>query len=111
MTTTKKLIRVKKILLGALALCLLLSTLAACSGGGLSGTYRSQGLISQTFTFSGGNRITMSAFGINASGTYKINGNRMIVTYSIFGMDTSWSCQFERRGRSIFIDGTEFIKQ
>ena len=93
----------------AVVLCLCI-VLAACSGSKLSGTYKSKGLIAQSFTFDG-DKITMSAFGINASGTYKIKDGKMTITYSIFGIDTSWSCDFEQKGKSIYIDGTEFVKE
>ena len=102
---------VKRVILVTVALCLVLTTLAACSGGGPSGTYKASGLISQSFTFSGGNKVTMSAFGVDASGTYTINGNKMTFTYSIFGIESDWSCTFEQKGSSIYIDGTEFVKQ
>ena len=101
----------KHIISLVLAAVLLISVLAACSGDKLSGTYRSTGLFAQTFTFDTGNRVTMSAFGVNASGTYRISGGRMTVTYTIFGMDTNWTCNIEQRGKSIFIDGTEFVKR
>jgi hypothetical protein len=111
MTTTRKTSSIKKVLLITVALCLVLTTLVGCSGGGLSGTYKSQGLISQSFTFSGSDKVTMSAFGINANGTYKISGNTMTITYSLFGFESSWDCKYEKKGSSIYIDGTEFIKQ
>ena len=100
----------KRVLFIALAICILMMTLSACAGG-LRGTYRSQGLISQTFTFSGSDKVTMSAFGINANGTYKINGDKMTITYTIFGMDSTWSCNYSKSGKSVYIDGTEFVKQ
>jgi hypothetical protein len=82
---------------------------AACSGGGLSGTYESQGLIAQKFTFNG-NKAQMFAFGVNANGTYEISDGTMCVTYSIFGVDSTWSCEFSKKGSSIYIDGAEFAK-
>lgn len=100
-----------KIAVLAAALCLMLSTLAACSGSGLNGTYQSTGTVAQTFTFSGSDDITMSAFGINASGTYKIDGDKMTVRYSLFGINSDWTCTFKQNGNSIDIDGTEFVKQ
>ena len=84
--------------------------LAACSGSGLSGTYKSQGLIAQTFTFSS-NNVTMSAFGVNASGTYKISGGNITITYSIFGISSDWTQSYSKNGKIITIGGTEFVKQ
>ena len=111
MITSVKNVSIKKGILITMALCFIITALAACSGGGLSGTYKSQGLVSQSFTFSGGDKITMSAFGINADGTYKISGDKMTITYSIFGIESSWSCKFEKKGGKIYIEGTEFTKQ
>ena len=56
-----------------LAVVLCATMLTACGGSKLDGTYHSQGLISQSFTFDG-DQVTMSAFGVNASGTYRIEG-------------------------------------
>lgn len=92
-------------------LCLLFTVLTACSGSGLNGTYQSTGSIAQTFTFSDNNQITMSAFGINASGTYKIDNDKMTVNYSILGMNSNWTCTFKQDGDSIYINGTKFVKQ
>lgn len=88
---------------------ILLFYLSAC-GGGLNGTYVSQGLISQSFTFDG-DRITMSAFGINADGTYKIKGDQIEIVYSLFGADYTWTQSFSKSGNTINIGGTDFIKR
>ena len=98
----------KKIAVGLIILCLVFS-LTAC-GGKLSGTYVSTGLISQSFTFDG-NNVTMSAFGINASGTYKIDGDSIIITYSIFGSEQSMTQSFKKDGSTIYIGGTAFNKE
>ena len=100
-----------KRILTLIAVILILSLLfAACSGSKLSGSYRSNDVISQTFTFDG-NHVTMSAFGINASGTYEIKGDEILITYSLLGMEYTWRQPFSRSGNSIFIGGTEFVKQ
>ena len=57
-----------RLLSALLAVILCVTMLTACGGSKLDGTYHSQGLISQSFTFDG-DQVTMSAFGINASGT------------------------------------------
>ena len=99
----------KKVLCLALAVLLLAALLSAC-GGKLSGTYRSKDVIAQSFTFDG-NQVTMSAFGINANGTYEIKGDEILITYSLFGMEYTWKQPFSSSGKSIFIGGTEFVKQ
>lgn len=87
----------------------LLLTFSAC-GGGLNGTYVSQDAISQTFTFSG-DQVTMSAFGIDATGTYRIEGSKIVITYSLFGFEYDWEQSFSQSGNTITIGGTVFQKQ
>ncbi len=91
-----------------LAIILILS-LSAC-GSGLKGTYVSEGFIFQTFTFDGDN-VTMSAFGINVSGKYKISNDQITITYSLLGMENTWTQSFSKSGKTITIGGTDFTKQ
>lgn len=92
-----------------LAVVLCATILTACGGSKLDGTYRSQGLISQSFTFDG-DQVTMSAFGVNASGTYRIEGDQIIITCSLFGQEYTWEQSFSQSGNVINIGGTEFEK-
>ena len=92
-----------------LAVVLCATMLTACGGLKLDGTYHSQGLISQSFTFDG-DQVTMSAFGINASGTYRIEGGQIIITYTLFGQEYTWEQSFSQSGNLINISGTEFKK-
>ena len=92
-----------------LAVVLCATMLTACGGSKLDGTYHAQGLISQSFTFDG-DQVTMSAFGINASGTYRIEGDQIIITYSLFGQEYTWEQSFSQSGNVINIGGTEFEK-
>lgn len=97
-------------LLSALLIIILCITmLTACGGSKLDGTYHSQGLISQSFTFDG-DQVTMSAFGINASGTYRIDGDQIIITYNLLGQEYTWKQPFSQSGNVINIGGTEFKK-
>ena len=105
---TNKLMR--RIVCLALAAVLIAALLAGCGGGKLKGTYKASGLVPQSFTFSG-DKVTMSAFGINASGTYEIKGDEILITYSLLGIEYTWRQPFSRSGNSIFIGGTEFVKQ
>jgi hypothetical protein len=104
----------KKLLAAILAVAMI-ATLAACGGNltkPVNGTYKSdEGFLSQTWTFSGSNSITLS-LGISATGTYKISGNKLSVTTEIFGVEsTSGYTITEITNKSFFIDGTKFIKQ
>lgn len=75
-----------------------------------SGTYLSTDGYYQEFVFGESNTITMSAFGIRASGTYKISDGMITVHYNFLG-EQVWKVTYETNGDSIFIAGTEFIKQ
>ena len=92
-----------------LAVVLCATMLTACGGSKLDGTYHSQGLISQSFTFDG-DQVTMSAFGVKASGTDRIEGDQIIITYSLFGQEYTWEQSFSQSGNVINIGGTEFEK-
>ena len=92
-----------------LAVVLCATMLTACGGSKLDGTYHSQGLSSQSFTFDG-DQVTMSAFGMNASGTYQIDGDQIIITYTLFGQEYTWEQSFSQAGNVINIGGTEFRK-
>ncbi|GHV17968.1 hypothetical protein FACS18949_06980 [Clostridia bacterium] len=93
----------------AVAVCLLIA-LSAC-GGGLNGTYTTnETLISSSVTFNG-DKITMSALGLNFTGTYKVKGGEIIVTTNILGNESEQTMSFKHKGKSVFIDGTEYIKQ
>ena len=92
-----------------LAVVLCATMLTACGGSTLDGTYHSQGLISQSFTFDG-DQVTMSAFGVNASGTYRIEGDQIIITYTLLGQEYTWEQSFSQSGNVVNIGGTEFKK-
>ena len=94
-----------------LALCLISACiLTACGSKELKGTYKSQGLVAQTFTFDG-DKVTMSAFGLNASGTYEIKDDKIYITYTLFGEECTWSQPFSRTDDGFTISGTEFKKE
>ena len=92
---TKRNLRLLSVLLTVI-LCV--TMLTACGGSKLNGTYHSQGLISQSFTFDG-DQVTMSAFGINASGTYQIDGDQIIITYNLLGQEYTWEQSFFAVGK------------
>ena len=98
----------KKIICVLLMVAILMTT-AAC-GSTLNGSYVSTGVFPQTFTFSG-NQIVMSAFGINASGTYTISDGRIDIKYIMFGEECLWSKPFSRDGDTITIGRTVFVKR
>ena len=104
----------KKIAKSLIAMSLVVVVLAATMVGcatKLNGKYTSDGLIKQSFTFKEDDKVVISAFGIDAEGTYKIEDGKITITYSLLGLSYDWKKDFEKKGNSIFIDGTEFIKE
>lgn len=94
-----------------LLVCLIVCTLTACTTQ-LNGTYKNTGgLIEQSFTFKEDNKVEVSAFGIEIEGEYVIGDGEITITYSLFGLSYDWVKSFEKDGSSIFIDGTEFVKE
>ena len=102
----------KRILVMGLCLLLLTNSIG-CSvfgGGSLDGTYKTNGLISNTFTFSG-NDVVMSAFGISAEGKYRIDGNHIYINYNLWGKEYNIKYFFKREGRNLNIAGDIYYKQ
>lgn len=94
-----------------LLVCVMVCTLTACTTT-LNGTYTNkEGLIEQSFTFKEENKVEVSAFGIEVEGEYLIEDGEITITYSLLGLSYDWVKSFEKDGNSIFIDGTEFVKE
>ena len=91
-------------------LVMVMIILTACSTK-LSGTYSSKGIITQSFTFKEDDVVVISAFGIDAEGTYVIKDEKIIITYRLFNLSYDFEKSFKKDGNSIFIGGTEFIKE
>lgn len=78
----------------------------------LSGTYTNDdGLIKQSFTFKEDNKVEVSAFGIDIEGEYLIEDDTITITYKLLNLSYDMEKSFEKKGSSIFIDGTEFVKE
>ena len=91
--------------------CVMVCTLTACTTT-LKGTYTSkEGLIEQGFIFKEDNKVEVSAFGIDVEGEYLIEDGEITITYSLLGLSYDWVKSFKKDGSSIFIDGTEFVKE
>ena len=102
----KKILKTSALLL---VICAMLS-LASCWKQTLSGTYTEGGLITSSLIFEGDN-VTISAFGIKAKGTYRIEKDTIYMTYEVLGSEQTVSKSFSKSGNSIFIDGKEFVKE
>lgn len=75
-----------------------------------SGTYYSTDGFNQVFTFYDNGTVTMSAFGIQATGSYKIANGKISIRYNFLG-EQLWTPSFSMSGDSLFIAGVEFVKQ
>ena len=90
----------------------LVVTLGGGSGAKLSGTYVSVDDENMSVTFSGSNKITITSYGFSVTGTYKIQGDQISITINMFGVESPYeSGSFRQSGRSIWIDGEEFVKR
>lgn len=99
-----------KMITAVLLICAMAFTFAACATK-LSGKYTSTGIVEQSFTFKEDNVVVMSAFGVEASGTYEIKDGKITITYKILNLSYDWEKSFEKDGNTIIIDGTEFVKE
>ena len=101
----------KRIVSLLLLATMLVCVLSACEIK-LNGTYIStEGLVKQSFTFKDDNKVDVSAFGIDVEGEYHIEDGKITITYSLLNLSYDWEKSFEKKGDSIFIDGTEFVKE
>ena len=55
--------------------------------------------------------MKMSAFGIDADGTYEIKDGNIIINYSLFGQEYNWKQSFSQDGNKIYIGGEELTKK
>ena len=107
MTKEKNFQRVTLLLLG----CLLMCMLTACSTT-LNGRYKAaDSLIEHSFVFEKDNKVKFSLYGVNAEGDYLIEDNTITITYGILGLSYDMEMSFEKKGKSIFMDGIEYIKE
>ena len=98
-------------IIAVLLVCTMALAMTACAFG-LKGTYtNTDGLVEQSFTFMEDNKVKMSAFGIDVEATYEIDGDTIILTYSLLSLSYDMEKSFSKQGNSIFIDGVEFVKQ
>ncbi len=98
----------KKTIAMLLVVCMVLVGVTGCSKK-LSGTYKVYGNDAGAITFEG-DQVTISAFGINVIGNYKIEGDKLSVEAEFLGQKISYDYTFKQSGDSIYLDGVEFRK-
>ena len=104
---------VRRNIIITVALCLvfvMVISLVAC-GTKLRGTYTSDGLIEQSFIFKEDNVVVISAFGIDAEGTYKIEDGKISITYRFLNLSYNLEKSFDKDGDTIKIDGIKFVME
>jgi len=93
---------------GAVVLLIVIAAVFLTSGP-LTGTYVYLDDPDHTITFSQfGNGVTLTDRYNSFSGSYRINGDRLIFD---FGNDGTSTLTFERRGNTIILDWMEFRKR
>ncbi len=103
--------RITRCLVSLILVSLMMCVLSSCATT-LEGTYTSkEGLIEQSFTFKEDNKVEVSAFGLDIEGEYKIEDEQITITYGLWGFHYDMVKSFKKDGNSIFIDGTEFVKE
>ncbi len=94
-----------------LTLAAVLTLFAGCTKT-LTGTYAPADGGSATLTFEKDNKVTGELFGFSLSGTYTIEKDKIkFETEKILGIGATKEYSFSKSGKSIFIDGKEFVKQ
>lgn len=102
--------RTAKRMMTVLLACFMVFALTGCTTT-LKGTYvNKEGLVEQRLTFEDG-KVEMSAFGVEIEGDYAIEDGEIVITYHLLGLSYDWARSFQKDGSSIFIDGTEFVKE
>ena len=103
--------KVKSIIAIALVLCTVLVLFAGC-GSTLKGTYKANDDLGGTLTFDKDNKVTGELFGLTIDGEYTIDGDEITFSYkSAFGIGATVTKSFEKSGKTLVIDGTEFVKE
>lgn len=100
-------VRITALILAAVSILVLF---AGCSKT-LKGTYApAEG--AGTITFEEDNKVKGEIFGITISGTYSIDKDEIkFETEGILGIGATKTFSFSKDGKSIYIDGKEFIKK
>ena len=75
---------------------LTVATLLAACGNGLSGEYGGEQCLYDKLEFSSGDTVYVSIFGVEQPGTYRVDGDRVIITAS-----TGDALVFTKKGRNL----------
>ncbi len=94
----------------AILVCVSLLTVLAACGGKLSGTYETEPVFGakSVYKFKSNGEVSWSISGaLETSGTYKIDGEKLIIT--VAGVEVPHT--FEKNGNTLKIDGVEYKKK
>ncbi|MBQ6264196.1 MAG: hypothetical protein IJK60_01960 [Clostridia bacterium] len=101
----------KSIIAVTLVLCAVLVLFTGC-GSTLKGTYKANDSLGGSLTFDKDNKVTGELFGITIDGEYSIDGDEITFSYKgAFGVGATVTKTFEKSGKTLVIDGTEFVKE
>ncbi len=101
--------RIVKALISIALVTVMLFSVTAC--GGLSGSYITEkDGFSVELVFDNGD-LTMKMDSLEIHGTYKVDGDKITMTMSMFGQDSSNTVDFRQEGNSIWIEGVEYKKK
>lgn len=98
-----------KRLVSLLAALVMVMSLVACGGEkGLVGTWEASADIdgqevSAGYTFESNGDCSMNALGLTLDGTYKTDGDKLIITISMMGMEQSQEYTYKVDGNTLFL--------
>ena len=93
----------------AIILVMAVAVLASC-GTKLSGTYKDDATGLTTLTFDG-DKVTAKAGVVSVEGTYKIDGDKITLTFGNDTLKLGGEQSFAKDGNTITIGGAKYTKQ
>ena len=97
--------------IAAMLIVMVLTSLSGCASK-LDGTYTNHGLVDSSITFYKDGSVDFSIFGLTATGgTYEIKDGTMTITYKVLGVEAKAEYEYSKKGKSIFLNGEEFVKE
>lgn len=96
--------RMAKKAISLVAVLVLAMSLVACGDSGIVGTWSmTEDGVTSSFTFEKDGTCKASAMGLEMSGTYKTDGDKLTITISLLGMESSQECTYKIDGNKLTI--------